>query len=1693
MAGPNGVAVEGGTVGTLINYANATISGASAGVLVSSRASRTGVIGTISNSGVIIGSNFGIQLFAGSIGLVENSVGAGIIDTVNAGFAARQNSGVGTVDNQGLILGFAGLYADTGSTITLVNNKATGTIQGTINFGLGVGDPASAILSVSNAGTILGIGDGVQVNGVMGTLDNSGTIYGTLEGVHVAFTGSTLGTLINEAAGVIGPGSITAVSSSAVRVNAGIFVESGALAGTIINAGLVTGSLGVTGSAGTGGLVLNAGLVVDGAGVGTILNSGTIIGDTGIRFQGVSTIGYVSIAAGGAVTGGGVATISGASGTAQNGGIVATGSATIGTITNSGTISGAVGVLVQQIAAVTLLGIGAGGTITGVTSGVRLVDSGTIATLSNSGLIQAGQALLVGTAATLGTVLNSGTIAGNITDASGLGLTISGGSGSTIGTLTGATLTNQGTITNTAGNLVFAGGNLLLNDSIVATGQTVVNTGAALVLSSVVSIAGAYTQNAGTLAVIPGSSGLVVSGDASITGGTVIASLSPAGTANYLAGTVAGTLVQGGAASNYTGAAVSIAGTLSHLAGAGTTATVGGTVDLLLAYGNDYIGGSLATLKNTIAIGGVATAVYVASGGSIGTLTNTGTLSGTGIGVFVASGGTVKSLMNTIGHLISGASIGIKVSGSLGTITNNGTLLGNTAVQVAGTLTSLLNSGTITGTQAGLSISGSIGTLTNQIAGANQATGLIMANTALAISATGSIGRLVNAGTIMGKIANDGTGNLTIIGDAYPGGVSTLTGLSGSIGSIYNPNSNVVFDDVAPLGQMVLNDDITAQTVVLRSSANSPGNSLTLTNIITITGNYAQSGGALWLTPGSSQLVVSGAASITGGTIGVSLATLGNYFAGSLAGTLVDGGAGSNYGGLALGTSNLGVPLSITTATVGGHVDLVAYYAGDLIATTLGNLTVTGSGESVAINYFGTLGTLVNTGTIKGAGIALGIGTAILETTGNTLGTFVNHGLVTVTHYSLSPDDMAIYDDGAIGTLINAVDGTIQGHTALYITTDTAVPVGAAYRFGGLANSGLIQGNIYNYSTGSPLTIAGGAAGTIGTLTGTVGQATIAAYGSSVVFSTGNLLLDDTVMARTITNVGASLMVVNPVTLTGVSGTAATVLMGAASTLAVGPGSKLVVSGTASIAGTVKGLSTGNYTVSTNTLVTASGGADYSTAVLGTITGLAATLGTVGNALLMTIGNDYIGGNLGSLTNTGSIGGVAYAAVIAAAGSVGTLSNSGTLSGNTRGIYLIAGAQVGTITNQGHIVAVGGAGAAGGIANDGGTIATIVNTGTIASSASSGIGNNRNSASIGQITNSGLISGFTGGIYSQGTIGTITNSGRIVGTQVGISINGGAVGTINNSGTVTGATALLVASGATLGPVTNSGLIAGQILNASANVLTISGGTGASTGTLTGQTVTNKGSIVNTLSNLVFAGGNLLLNDNINITGHTVTNSGASLTLSTIVSITGAYTQGSSGTLSLGQSGELVASGGATVAGTVLTGLSTAANYTVSSRTLVAGGSGANYSSVFLGDTVATGLAASVTRAGNNLLLTIRNDYIGGTLASLGNSGSIGGVQTALAIATSGSVGTVSNSGTLRGNTAAISNLGTIGTLTNSASGLVGGVTGVANTVGASIGTLVNAGSISAQVGVYNFGTIGALLNNGIMYGSTGGAVLTRG
>lgn len=335
--------------------------------------------------------------------------------------------------------------------------------------------------------------------------------------------------------------------------------------------------------------------------------------------------------------------------------------------------------------------------------------------------------------------------------------------------------------------------------------------------------------------------------------------------------------------------------------------------------------------------------------------------------------------------------------------------------------------------------------------------------------------------------------------------------------------------------------------------------------------------------------------------------------------------------------------------------------------------------------------------------------------------------------------------------------------------------------------------------------------------------------------------------------------------------------------------------GTLSNSGTINGGVYGVYNHGTiNSLINDSGatlsGDTYGVSNDGTINSLINNSGGTISSSGVGISNS---GTIYTFVNSGSIsasGGVA----VSNSGTINTLSNAGNVvSSYQNGIVNNGG--IGTLANSGtingHSLAI--------LNGNGGTIGLLSNSGTI--------GGIANRGAISSLNNSGTISTSYTGIGNSGTIGTLTNSGTISGNSVGL-YNTGTIGTLTNSGTISGNSYAIYNDSGTLGTITNSGIITGNIFSNSSNDLTFIGGTSSTFGTLTGYNGAIS-SIDNTSSNVIFASGNVYLNDNINVGSYAVNNLASTLQVNNHLTITGNYNQGAGATLLIGVANGATSSG----------------------------------------------------------------------------------------------------------------------------------------------------------------------------------------
>ena|GEM_PF-1568953 len=942
------------------------------------------------------------------------------------------------------------------------------------------------------------------------------------------------------------------------------------------------------------------------------------------------------------------------------------------------------------------------------------------------------------------------------------------------------------------------------------------------------------------------------------------------------------------------------------------------------------------TIASAQAPGGIAIGVNTLA--SIGTINNqaTGTISATGgNGSAIQALGGVTSLLNSGFVSATGSGdIGLNVgtAGSVGTLTNSsgGTIsaTGSLGIGVsnAGTISTLSNSGLIQGNgTAGIGVAGgAIGTLTNTSTGTIATPG----SSAAGISVEGNINTLSNAGLIQ---ANGTYGAGIYIG--HNGSVGAIANVAG--GTIAGMYAGLVVDYGAA-GTMTNSGLI--QGTGTTGAGVYVGSSATLGSIVNLSGGTIAGPRGVYLYGGQVGSVTN-TGLIQGSITGVELLTstgigiLTNNAGGTITATGGHAAAIGNAG--SIGTlSNSGLIQANGTYGTGigvgggGTIGLVTNMSSGTIAANGADGVAISVGEYSA----GQVGTLSNSGLIQASGTR---GLGVFVGTAGSVGSLSNMSGGTIV-----ANDAAISNRGTIGTLTNA--GVVQGTTAgvrvrsggtvtLLTNTSGGTIAATGTRASGIDNAGSIatlsnSGLIRAPGAGS-FGIWVETSGSVGTLANNAGGTITADYtGVSVDGSIG-----------TMTNSGL-------IQTTGTSGV----------------GIYIATSGTR--VGSIVNLSGG--TISGNTALYLYGGA------VGTLTNTGLIQGaTTGVELLTNTGIGTLTNNAGgTIIATGG-----HAAAIGNGGTIGTLSNSGLIQANGTygtGIGVGGTGTIGLVTNMssGTIAANGADGAAISVGEfSAGRVGTLSNSGLIQATGTRGLGilvGTTGSVGSLSITSGGTIVANDAAISNRGTIGTLTNSGVIQGSSVGVRVAAtGQVSVLTNnaSGLIQGGpangTGTAIDNAASSNPMTiaNAGTIIGAIKQGTgADVLSVTGGSitgnivgqtgsggqvnfnlGAGGSFVTGGSITNVPTVnvnsgmltVAALSGNAISGASLFkiasgatatLNGNV---GATLTNNSGSVNLGTnSISLTGNFTQASTGQLNLSVAGStfgsLNVSGTANIAST---------------------------------------------------------------------------------------------------------------------------------------------------------------------------------
>ena len=1384
IEGGTGAAVTAGNITELKNEANAKIESTDGAGISSS-----GMIGTLTNSGHITSTN-------------------------NAGIALSGTGGSGTVINSGVIQG--GTYGlDYGAnTITRLENRDRGEITGGSQAAVRAGD-ITELTNETNARIVSRDGAGISSSGMLGTLSNSGRITSTNNaGIVLSGTGGS-GTVINS--GVIqgGTDGLNYGANTITRLENWVRGE-------------ITGGTGAAIAAGNIDELTNeakARIVSrDGAGVslsgtggsGTVINSGVIKGGTDGLNYGANTItnlenrdrGRIEGGTGAAIAAGNIDELT----NEANARIVSTGGAgisssgAIGRLTNRGRITSTNGDGISSTGAITRL------TNSNEISGGRHGISALSVGLTNSGDITGGTsgtgAAVNLTGAGNSTVVNTG----NITSARGRG--ISGVATSSI-----TELTNSTRITgSTDGIRVGFISRLINNAGAIIRGTN----GAGITLIGTASTAASVTNRGA----IQGAT------DGMNYGSNAISTLTNSGTGRIEAGSGAAV-----AAGNITelendtqATIVSTDGDGIRSSGSISTLTNRGTI----SGGRHGISAVAVGLTNTGVIrGGTSSAipgrtanagVYLTGAGSM--MINRGQISaangGNGIGGSAFS--SITSLLNEVSSdmadsgAITGDNDGIQVGFISRLINNAGAIIrgtngaGITLIGTANTAATVTNRGAIQGATDGMNYgSNAISTLTNTGMGRieagsgaavaagniteleNDTQARIVSTNGDGIRSSGSIGTLINRGTISGG--------------RY--GISAVSvGLTNS-GNITGGTSDVGTDDKAAVNLTGPGNSTIVNTGNITSARGRGISGAATSSIAALTNNARITGNTDGIEVGFIGRLINNAGAIIRGTNGAGINLTGTA---STAATVTNRGTiqgathGMNYGGNTIRTLiNSGAIRGGTQAAVAANAitRLENAAEGTIIST-----------QSDGIDSRGAIGTLINRGAISGgrhgitalsvgltnSGVITGgtsdVGTgdkAAVNLTGAGNSTVANTGKIT----SARGRGISGQATSVITALTSTVDPAMAGSGAILGSSD-GIQTGF---IGRLINN---AGAIIRGSNGAGINLTG-TASTAATVTnrGAIQGATHGMnYGRNTI---GNLT--NTGTGRIEGGTGAA---VAAAAITELENAAGGTIKSSRSDGIDSRGAIGTLINRGAISGGRHGVNAASVGLLTNDK-TITGGANGSGL---NVSGEVATLNNSRDAEISGGRDGVRAGSLIALTNNGRIvsangGGIT---LTGRASRAATVMNTGTIQGATHGMDYGRNT-IASLTNTSADSIRGGSGDA----LRAQALLNLNNSGTIASTAAGGI-TLTGTASGATFTNSGLIEGKTHGLdYGNNAIALLDNTVTgILRSADGPALVGGALERLNNRGTIAGKIgaqiqrAMATASAPGGATIDNYGLLAGS-------------------------------------------------------------------------------------------------------------------------------------------------------------------------------------------------------------------------------------------------------------------------------------------
>jgi fibronectin-binding autotransporter adhesin len=701
-----------------------------------------------------------------------------------------------------------------------------------------------------------------------------------------------------------------------------------------------------------------------------------------------------------------------------------------------------------------------GGSVTGTATSGNVTQDLTIGSSSSGGITFGGiiadvsgsatkVALTVNNTSTgITTLTGANTYTGGTIISAG---TLSVGSGSTTGSITGD-VANSGMLTFNRSNSLTYGG------IVSGTGAVTKSGAGTLTLTGANTYTGVTTINAGTLSVGSGS-----------TSGSIAGNVANSGTLTF---NRSDALTYGGVVSGTGAVTKSGAGTLT-LTGAnsydGTTTISVGSLNLQHATG----------LGSTVGATSVASGAALQLEGGITVGAEALTLNGTGVG----STGALLNVSgdNTYGGAITRSGATTTIGSTAGTLTLSGTMGGNVATTFTGA-GNITSSGVISGTAA-IAKSGA-GTLTLTGANSYDGTTTISAGSVNLQNATG-LGSTAGGTSVANNAALQLEGGITVGAEAL---TLTGTGVSGT-GALLNVSGDNTFGGAitrggattigSTAGTLTLSGtmggnvattftgagNITSSGVISGTGAvtKSGAGTLTLSGANTYTGLTTVSEGTLLY--GASDVISTGAVTVNGAT---AILDLGANQSDSVGTVTLQGGGQINGSGTSTLTS------TGTFAMQSGSVSAILAGSGAFNKTTADTVTLSGANTYTGLTTVSD-GTLLYgaSNVISTGGVTVNGATAILDLGANqsdSVGTVTLRGGGQINGTGTS----TLTSTGTFAMESGSVSAILAGSAALTKSTANTVTLSGANTYTGgttvsagtlIGTTSSLQGAITNNAT----------------------------------------------------------------------------------------------------------------------------------------------------------------------------------------------------------------------------------------------------------------------------------------------------------------------------------------------------------------------------------------------------------------------------------------------------------------------------------------------------------------------------------------------------------------------------------------------------------------------------------------------------